>query len=92
MNDIDKLVVALLEVISAVEKLTDLVEVLEAKNDELETRVEDLGLRLRKLETSKPPMSYPQYSPNEWPRRIEPDWSTHKYTITCGGGGRADSN
>lgn len=66
-------------------------ESLEAKNDELETRVEDLERRLRKLEATKPPVFYPQYSPNEWPKWVEPDWATPRYTITCGGG-RTDSN
>lgn len=87
MNDIDKLAEALLLVISAGEETEKVLEALEAKNDELETRVEDLGLRLRKLEAAKPPMFYPQYSPNEWPQPTKwayPEYPTIKWNTTCG--------
>lgn len=80
-NDIDRLIEAMLHMLTSVEKLADMVEALD--------------IRVKKLEAYRPPMFYPQYSPNEWPqyspnewpqptKGAYPEYPTIKWNTACG--------
>lgn len=72
-NDIDRLSGAMLLMLDGINKLTDMVE--------------NMDIRIKKLEAAKPSIFYPQYSPNEWPQPTKwnyPEYPTAKWNVTCG--------